>query len=204
MRAFLARFVEALVLFDHHTDGILFRHALGGFELNHPHIDLVISSTWGEKYDLASLRKFLPAELSERVTDAVYHRLPPMGRMDQRAEVCTSRWNQIQRHREQVRPDIGDCWLAIDDDDRCWPSRELHPPSPLRSPAWRPSFAEGGRECVAPVSTGKSRNRRSSGDACPRRAAQCHWLRRRWRLGPARRGWPAPPVPLAGMTSCAC
>lgn len=73
-----------------------------------PHIDLVIFSTWGEKYDVASLRKFSPAELSERVTDAVYHRLPPMGRMDQGAEVCASRWNQIQWHREQVRPDIGD------------------------------------------------------------------------------------------------
>lgn len=33
MRAFLARFVEAFVLFDHHTDGTLFRHALGGFDL---------------------------------------------------------------------------------------------------------------------------------------------------------------------------
>lgn len=86
-----------------------------------PHIDIVISSTWGRKRDLVTLRRLLPAPLAERVTDAVHHRLPPLEAIDQ-GKGLTSRWAEIAWYREHVRPDIGNRWLAIDDDNSDWPS----------------------------------------------------------------------------------
>ena len=86
-----------------------------------PHIDIVISSTWGRRRDLATLQGLLPAPLAARVTDAIHHRLPPLEAFDQRKGL-TSRWAEIAWYREHVRPAIGDHWLAIDDNDSEWPT----------------------------------------------------------------------------------
>ncbi len=86
-----------------------------------PHVDIVISSTWGRKRDLATLQGLLPAELAARVKDAVHHHLPALEAIGQ-GKGLASRWAEIAWYREHVRPDIGDRWLAIDDDNSGWPS----------------------------------------------------------------------------------
>ncbi|MCR6686806.1 HAD domain-containing protein [Pseudoxanthomonas sp.] len=108
--------------------GPFFMHAPVLVELLGPYLDqveIVISSTWGRKRDLATLRSLLPSELAARVTDAVHHQLPPQQDI-QRGDGLTSRWEEIAFYREHARPDIGDRWLAIDDDDLGWPDGERH------------------------------------------------------------------------------
>ena len=108
--------------------GPFFTHAPILLELIGPYLDkveIVISSTWGRKRDLATLRSFLPSELAARVTDAVHHQLPPLEDI-YRGHDLTSRWAEIAFYREHVRPDIGDRWLAIDDDDLGWPNDQRH------------------------------------------------------------------------------
>lgn len=85
-----------------------------------PEIDIVISSTWGRKRDLATLQGLLPDELASRVKDAVHHHLPPLEAYDKGKDLI-SRWAEIAWYREYVRPDIGSRWLAIDDDNSGWP-----------------------------------------------------------------------------------
>ncbi|QNN45474.1 hypothetical protein H9L17_09555 [Thermomonas brevis] len=85
------------------------------------HIDIVISSTWGRKRDLATLQGLLPPPLAARVTDAVHHRLPLLGAIGQ-GKGFISRWAEIAWYREHIRPSIGNRWVAIDDDDSGWPA----------------------------------------------------------------------------------
>lgn len=108
--------------------GPFFLHAPALVDLLQPYlggIDIVISSTWGRKRDIATLRELLPAALATRVTDAVHHRLPPLGDYD-RGHDLTSRWAEIAYYLGQVRPEIGDRWFAIDDDDFGWPEDERY------------------------------------------------------------------------------
>ncbi|AKC88045.1 HAD domain-containing protein [Pseudoxanthomonas suwonensis] len=108
--------------------GPFFVHAPALAELLRPYlagIEVVISSTWGRKRNLDTLRGLLPPELAARVTDAVHHRLPPLEDIH-RGHDLASRWAEIAFYREHVRPDIRDRWLAIDDDDLGWPDGERH------------------------------------------------------------------------------
>lgn len=89
-----------------------------------PRIDIVISSTWGRKRDLATLQALLPAELAVRVKDAVHHRLPPLEAINEGHDL-TSRWAEIAWYRQHVRPHLGDHWLAIDDDNSGWPAHAV-------------------------------------------------------------------------------
>lgn len=84
-----------------------------------PQLEIVISSTWGRKRDLDALRALLPAELAERVSDAVHHHLlpPALGT----TTPITSRYDEIAWYLQHVRPDAGDRWFAIDDDGAGWP-----------------------------------------------------------------------------------
>lgn len=82
-----------------------------------PHIDIVISSSWARRRDLDTLRNLLPAEIAGRVIDAVHHRL-------QVKPGTLSRWSEIAWYREQ-HPNIGDRWLAIDDDNNGWPAHAV-------------------------------------------------------------------------------
>lgn len=112
----------------HPWQGPFFIHAPILVELLRPYLDqieIVISSTWGRKRDLDTLRGLLPPELAARVTDAVHNRLPPLEDAH-RGHDLTSRWAEIAFYRELARPDIGDRWLAIDDDDLGWPDSERH------------------------------------------------------------------------------
>ncbi|WP_045737620.1 HAD domain-containing protein [Xanthomonas sp. MUS 060] len=86
-----------------------------------PHLDIVISSTWGHKRDLVTLKGLLPTELAARVKDAVHHHLPPLEAIN-KGENINSRWTEIAWYRENVRPDIGARWLAIDNDNSGWPA----------------------------------------------------------------------------------
>lgn len=62
-------------------NGPMFASAHALAEILRPYrdqIDIVISSTWGASRSLDALKALLPAEVAERVTDAVHHRLPPL------------------------------------------------------------------------------------------------------------------------------
>lgn len=82
-----------------------------------PQLEIVISSTWGRKRDLDTLRALLPAELAEKVSDAVHHHLPA----PDATNTITSRYAEIAWYLKHMRPDAGDRWFAIDDDGRGWP-----------------------------------------------------------------------------------
>lgn len=103
--------------------GPFFIHAPVLLEVLRPHlaeVDIVISSTWGRKRDLDTLRSLLPSEVAVRVVDAVHHHLPALEDLP-RDQGLKSRWAEIAFYREHVRPSIGDRWVAIDDDDFGWP-----------------------------------------------------------------------------------
>jgi hypothetical protein len=95
-----------------------------------PHLDIVISSLWARHRDLPMLKALLPLELADRVSDAIFHHGPASR---------VSRWMDIAVYRRDIRPDIGDRWLAIDDDDWKWPVDQrqhlAHCNRPLDDPA---------------------------------------------------------------------
>lgn len=103
-----------------------------------PRIDIVISSTWGRKRDLVTLQGLLPEPVAAQVKDAVHHHLPPP-EASKRGQGLTSRWAEINWYRQHVRPDMGDRWLAIDDDKGGWPPEAAihlaHCNRPLGDPA---------------------------------------------------------------------
>ena len=135
-------------------DGVL--HAQGGYEDSDsvdfecapllaellqpwlPQLDIVISSTWGIAHDLDELRRFLPSALADRVSDAVFHHLPLFIETGRREDI-DSRWAEIALYREIIRPETGDAWVALDDDDIHWPDpmrdHLAHCPNGLSDPA---------------------------------------------------------------------
>ena len=88
-------------------------------------IDIVISSTWGASRSLDELKALLPAELAERVNDAVHHQLPPLDDFARGHEI-DSRYAEIAYYLRTQRPDHTDHWLALDDDDDGWPTEQRH------------------------------------------------------------------------------
>ena len=94
-----------------------FRHAkllVALLETALPKIDIVISSSWGRSRNLTTLKSLLPPALTDRVVDAVHQKMSLDVRWPH------SRFYEIRWHLEHVRPDIGDRWLAVDDDDMGW------------------------------------------------------------------------------------
>lgn len=84
-------------------------------------MDIVISSAWGYSYSLNEMKDFLPKTWADRVVDAVYPHLPYID--DYRYKTgCATRWAEIAWYREHIRHDIGEHWLAIDDDNIGWPA----------------------------------------------------------------------------------
>lgn len=109
-------------------NGPKFASAHGLAEILRPYrdqIDIVISSTWGASRSLDALKALLPAEVAERVTDAVHHRLSPLEDFTPRSEI-DSRYAEIGYYLRTERPDHADHWLALDDDDNGWPTEQRH------------------------------------------------------------------------------
>ena len=84
-------------------------------------INIVISSTWGASRSLEELKALLPAELAERVNDAVHHQLPPLEDFTRGHEI-DSRYAEIAYYLTATR--YAGKWLALDDDDDGWPPEQ--------------------------------------------------------------------------------
>ena len=84
-------------------------------------INIVISSTWGASRSLDELKALLPAEVAERVTDAVHHRLPALEDFSRGHEI-DSRYAEIAYYLTATR--YSGRWLALDDDDDGWPTEQ--------------------------------------------------------------------------------
>ena len=89
-----------------------------------PKVRIVLSTSWVRQLSFNRARRYLPAQLSDRVIGATYH--SAMARqMDGFAVAnpwdASSRYQQIARYVERAK--ISN-WLALDDDDEGWPDAE--------------------------------------------------------------------------------
>ncbi len=94
---------------------VLFQHAFLLAELlaPHPHIVIVLSTSWVRQYGCYDAAKRLPHSLRSRVIGATFHSQMPSGFWDK------PRWLQIW---EDVLRRSPGSWLAIDNDVADWPS----------------------------------------------------------------------------------
>ena len=87
-------------------------------------IDIAISSTWGASRSLDELKALLPAEVAERVNDAVHHQLPPLEDFTRGHEI-DSRYAEIAYYLTATS--YSGKWLVLDDDDDGWlPEQRNH------------------------------------------------------------------------------
>ena len=87
-----------------------------------PRVEIVLSTMWAYTKGLDAARGMLPAALAERVTDSIW--LPELD-SDYRSARCT-RYSCITAWLTRRRPNYSGPWLALDDDDNCWPEEERH------------------------------------------------------------------------------
>lgn len=97
-----------------------------------PMLDIVISSSWGHTHDLATLKAFLPPELADLVSDAVYLHpdLPIRLRLGWIGSGYERR-RYIEAYIEEIRPGCRR-WLAID--DQGYAIKEVHGPHHVVGP----------------------------------------------------------------------
>jgi 2-C-methyl-D-erythritol 4-phosphate cytidylyltransferase len=90
-------------------DKTMFEH-IDAFALilrDHPHVEVVITSSWREEFSLSQLRDFFPNDIATRVADVT----PVL--------VGATRHDEIMQHLQDTRFD-GD-YIVIDDDQREFP-----------------------------------------------------------------------------------
>lgn len=104
-------------------DGSLFMWADSLAELlaEHPHVQIVLSTSWVRHLPFEQVRDFLPVSLRRRVTGSTWHcilhdpaysqNLPMTYWHDSSRYQQVRRWVRLHRLRK---------WVAIDDDAHCW------------------------------------------------------------------------------------
>jgi hypothetical protein len=123
-------------------DGSLFMWAepLAGLLAEHPHVQLVLSTSWARHLPFEQVRDFLPVALRRRVVGSTWHRIqtdPDFSR-----GLPFSYWRDSTRY-QQVKRWVNvhrlSRWAAIDDDAKGWdePARlvQTHPETGLSDPA---------------------------------------------------------------------
>jgi hypothetical protein len=83
----------------------------------HPHVEIVLSTSWVHVFDFQRAKARLPESLQARVIGATYHKS-----MKEWFTELT-RYRQINKyvHRHNVTD-----WIALDDDADGWPEDQMH------------------------------------------------------------------------------
>ncbi len=96
----------------------------------HPDIQIVLSTSWVPCLSFNVSKRHLPKELQRRVIGATYHR---HAFRERQTWFYFPRYEQIEFYvlRHQLKH-----WIALDDDDVCWPAEKrhhlVHCPDPAR------------------------------------------------------------------------
>jgi hypothetical protein len=85
-------------------------------------VQVVLSTWWSFTRPLEEVRALLPEALANRVVDAIW--LPRL--RDHYRHEAISRYEAIQLWLDQHYPAGAESWLALDDDDRDWPTAARH------------------------------------------------------------------------------
>ena len=136
-------------------EGPFFVHAPRLAELLAPYlerIEIVISSSWGRTRSLEQLQTLLPSAIAARVTDTTWIQ----GHEADTRSALPTRYGCIDQWLRFKLPGYAGRWLALDDDNRDWPSDELHRlvvvRGTLASPAVQIELADRLRLLLAPAS----------------------------------------------------
>ena len=92
------------------------------------HVQIVLSTSWARQFGFSRARRWLPAEIKHRVIGATWH--SQMGR-HQEAEhrLGSTWWDEVDRYQQikryVTRAELGNDWLAIDDQPGNWAARDL-------------------------------------------------------------------------------
>lgn len=104
------------------AEGHLFMHAPTLLSLLAPYrhrVQIVLSTSWVPNQGIHQAKSYLPASLQKLVVGATWE--PELEELDEMDWRRLSRYQQIIRHvyRYGIKH-----WLAIDDDNNCWPIPE--------------------------------------------------------------------------------
>lgn len=93
-----------------------------------PHVKIVLSTSWAREFGFSRARRWLPAEIRDRVIGATWHSF--MGRHTKGLHrIHTTWWDEVTRYdqikRYVDRARLGDNWLAVDDKPEGWDDADL-------------------------------------------------------------------------------
>ncbi len=94
----------------------------------HPHVKLVLSTSWARELRFARARDYLPAELRSRVIGATWHSAMATD-SEHRSLGRETWWDQATRYQQiqryVARAGLTD-WIAIDDRPEGWAEVDIH------------------------------------------------------------------------------
>lgn len=130
-------------------DGELFMWAdnLAPLLAAHPHVQIVLSTSWARHLPFEQVRDFLPVPLRRRVVGSTWHRIQTDPEFSRGLQFSywqdASRYQQVKRWANVHRLR---CWVAVDDDAKGWdePARlvQTDPETGLSDPAALSRLAE--------------------------------------------------------------
>ncbi|MRT01548.1 hypothetical protein GJQ57_23165 [Ralstonia pickettii] len=104
----------------------IFEHAnlLAEMLSPYPNVQIVLSTNWVAKLGFVRAKLYLPAVLQQRVVGTTHEFRSDGGdRLDLAEWLELARFDQIMRY---VRGKGLEAWLALDDDNNCWPESFEH------------------------------------------------------------------------------
>ena len=95
-----------------------------------PHVQIVLSTSWARQFGFYRARRWLPVEIQSRVIGATWH--SRMGRhqeAEHRLGLGSTWWDEVDRYQQikryVTRAELGNDWLAVDDNPGNWAGRDL-------------------------------------------------------------------------------